>query len=243
MVSSLVSGSDHGRRRLRRKLELLERQRVVERERSRIARDIHDDLGASLTRISLLSDAVSIDQVSPPQAGEALGRIFATCRELVQALDEIVWAVNPKFDTLDSLANYLGNYAQDLLETAGIRCRLDVPVQLPVQPLTTEVRHNLFLAFKEALNNVLKHAAATEVRITLAIEAEALTLAVEDDGHGFSAQVLAAPSFAIRSNGGCGLTNMRQRLAEIGGRCEIQSVPDGGSKVQFTVPFNAMAVV
>lgn len=232
-----------GRRRLRRKLELLERQRVVERERSRIARDIHDDLGASLTRISLLSDAVSTDQVSPPQAGEALGRIFATSRELVQALDEIVWAVNPKFDTLDSLANYLGNYAQDLLETAGIRCRLDVPVQLPVQPLTTEVRHNLFLAFKEALNNVLKHAAATEVRITLAIEAEALTLAVEDDGHGFSAQALAAPSSGTRSSGGCGLTNMRQRLAEIGGRCEIQSVPGSGTKVQLTVPFKTMAVV
>jgi signal transduction histidine kinase/ligand-binding sensor domain-containing protein len=232
-----------GRRRLRRRLELLERQRVVERERSRIARDIHDDLGASLTRISLLSDAVATDQVSPPQAGEALGRIFATSRQLVQALDEIVWAVNPRFDTLDSLANYLGNYAQDLLETASIRCRLDMPVQLPVRPLTTEVRHNLFLAFKEALNNVLKHAAATEVRVSLALAAEVLVLSVEDNGQGFTspAVTLNPPTTATRASDGSGLTNMRQRLAEIGGQCEIQSLPGGGSKVRFTVPFNAMA--
>ena len=148
------------RRRLRRKLELLERQRAIERERSRIARDIHDDLGASLTLISFLTDAVPTDTVSPPQAGEALRRIFSISRQLVQALDEIVWAVNPRFDTSESLATYLGNVAQDMLETAAVRYRLNTPVCLPVRPLTTEVRHIVFLAFKEALNNVLKHAAA-----------------------------------------------------------------------------------
>jgi signal transduction histidine kinase len=231
-----------GRRRLRRRLERLERQRAVERERSRIARDIHDDLGASLTRISLLSDTISTDLVSPPQAGEALGRIFATSRELVEALDEIVWAVNPRFDTLDSLASYLGDFAQDLLKTASIRCRLDMPVHLPVRPLTTEVRHNLFLAFKEALNNVLKHAAATEVRVSLALEADSLVLSVEDNGKGF-APPAAAPGSPSRTTGaasGSGLINMRQRLAEIGGRCEIQSAPGGGAKVRFTVPFSAI---
>ncbi|HEY3863452.1 MAG TPA: two-component regulator propeller domain-containing protein [Verrucomicrobiae bacterium] len=220
-----------GRRRLRRKLELLERQQAVERERSRIARDIHDDLGASLTRISLLSDAVAPDQVSPPQAGEALSRIFTTSRQLVGALDEIVWAVNPRFDTLDSLASYLGNFAQDFLETAAIRCRLDMPVHLPVFPLTSEVRHNVFLAFKEALNNVLKHAAATEVKVSLALDAEALVLSVEDNGRGFS-----PPAAAARPSGGFGLANMSKRLAEIGGRCDIQSAPRGGAIVRFTVP-------
>jgi signal transduction histidine kinase/ligand-binding sensor domain-containing protein len=231
------------RRRLRRRLELLERQRAVERERARIARDIHDDLGATLTRISLLSDAIPTDLVSPPQAGEALGRIFAASRQLMQALDEIVWAVNPKFDTLESLASYLGNFAQDMLKTAAIRCRLDMPVCLPLLPLTTEVRHNVFLAFKEALNNVLKHAAATEVTVSLALEAGALVLSVEDNGKGFTPPAAAAspPSATARPFGGCGLTNMRQRLADIGGRCEIQSVPGGGAKVRFTLPFDAIS--
>jgi signal transduction histidine kinase/streptogramin lyase len=229
------------RRRLHRKLELVERQRAVEQERARIARDIHDDLGASLTRISLLSDAVPTEQVSPPQAGEALGRIFTTSRQLVQTLDEIVWAVNPRFDTLDSLASYLGNYAQELLEAAGIRCRLDMPVSLPALPLTAEVRHILFLAFKEALNNVIKHAAASEVRITLALESGGLVLCVQDNGAGFaSSPAMAAPlSKTARLTGGYGLGNMRQRLAEIGGRCEIHSLPEGGAKIQFFVPFQA----
>jgi signal transduction histidine kinase/ligand-binding sensor domain-containing protein len=225
------------RRRMHRRLETLERQRAVERERARIARDIHDDLGARLTRISLLSDGIPTNTIHPPQAGDALKRIFNTSRESVQALDEIVWAVNPRFDTLESLASYLGNFAQDILETAAIRCRLDMPVHLPVRALTTEVRHNVFLAFKEALNNVLKHAAATEVRVSLALESDALVLSIEDNGKGFN---LATPASARGdSDTGCGLNNMRQRLAEIGGRCEIQTAPGAGAKVRFTLPFKA----
>jgi signal transduction histidine kinase len=226
---------------MRRRLEGLERQRAIERERARIARDIHDDLGARLTRISLLSDGVPTETVSPPQASDALKRIFSTSRESVQALDEIVWAVNPRFDTLDSLASYLGNFAQDMLETAAIRCRLDVPVHLPIVPLTTEVRHNVFLAFKEALNNVLKHAEATEVRVSLSLESEVLVLSVEDNGRGFRPAAPAGNPLSARrdADAGCGLTNMRQRLAEIGGRCEIHSVPGGGSRVRFTMPLSA----
>jgi signal transduction histidine kinase len=227
------------RRRMHRRLEALERQRAVERERARIARDIHDDLGARLTRISLLSDGIPINTVNPPQAGDALRRIFSTSRESVQALDEIVWAVNPRFDTLESLASYLGNFAQDILDTAAIRCRLDMPVHLPVRALTTEVRHNVFLAFKEALNNVLKHAAASEVRVSLSLESYALVLSIEDNGKGFN--LPAPPCDDTHTKGdadeGCGLTNMRQRLAEIGGVCEIQSAPNAGTKIRFTVPF------
>jgi signal transduction histidine kinase/ligand-binding sensor domain-containing protein len=228
------------RRRLHRKLELLERQRAVERERSRIARDIHDDLGASLTLISFLTDAVPADAVKPPQAAEALRRIFTISRHLVQALDEIVWAVNPRFDTLESLAAYLGNFAQETLEIAAIRYRLDTPVCLPARPLTTEVRHVVFLAFKEALNNVLKHAAATEVTVSLALKNEALVLSVEDNGKGFTPLNLEASSASptVRQSGGFGLTSMRLRMAEIGGQCEIQSAPECGSIVRFIIPLN-----
>jgi signal transduction histidine kinase/ligand-binding sensor domain-containing protein len=217
-------------RRMRRTLEAAERQRAVERERARIARDIHDDLGSSLTRISLLSESVAPDQGESPQAAEALGQIYRTSRELVQAMDEIVWAVNPKHDTLDSLANYLGNYAQDFLDTAGIRCRLDVPVALPPGPVTAEVRHNLFLAFKEALNNVVKHAGATQVTVMLQTLPGGFELSVTDDGRGFP-ETAEAPK-EHRPGSGNGLGNIRQRMAEIGGRCEIEN-PGQGTKIRF----------
>ena len=148
------------RRRLRRRLEKLEREQAIERERTRIAKDIHDDLGASLTRITMLSQSVRGETQIPEYVSTNLERIFGTARELTRALDEIVWAVNPRHDTLESLANYLSRFAYDFLSVAEIRCRLDLPLQLPAVLVTTEVRHNLFLAFKEALNNVVKHAAA-----------------------------------------------------------------------------------
>src|SRR6185369_10597552 len=127
------------RRRARRKLEQVERQRAIERERARIARDIHDDLGASLTRITMLSQSVRADLDHSPAAAD-LDRIFATAREMTRAMDEIVWAVNPQHDTLDSLATYLGRFAQGFLASVHIRCRLDVPMQLPSWPMTAEVR-------------------------------------------------------------------------------------------------------
>lgn len=225
------------RRRLHRKLERAERQRAIERERARIAKDIHDDLGASLTRITMLCQTARADLHRPDQAAEDLDRIYGTARELTRALDEIVWAVNPHHDTLDSLANYLGRFAQDYLRVAGLRCRLDIPVHLPPWPLTAEVRHNLFLAFKEALNNVLKHAAATEVRLTLALAPDSFRLTVEDDGRGFVPAEVSPDSVAEpdRVGAGNGLANMRRRLEEIRGRCEIHSQPGAGTRVVFVV--------
>ena len=227
------------RRRMRRKLERLERQQAIERERARIARDIHDDLGARLTRISLLSESVSPEEVNPPQAAEALSSIFLATREMTQAMDEIVWAVNPQHDTLDSLATYLGKYAQDFLEGPGLRCRLDMSVQLPNWRLKAEARHNLFLAFKESLNNVLRHAAATEVRISLTTDNHAFTIVVEDNGKGFTTDPMRnAPSVPGQPASRNGLANMRHRLQQIGGQCEIHSVIGKGTRVEFHVAVN-----
>jgi signal transduction histidine kinase len=225
------------RRRTRFKLERLERQRAIERERARISKDIHDDLGASLTRITLLSQSARGDLENPEQAALDLDRIYSTARELTRAMDEIVWAVNPKHDTLDSLASYLGRFAQEFLGTANLSCRLDVPVQLPAWPMTSEVRHNLFLAVKEALNNVVKHASAREVRVLLALQADAFTLSLEDDGCGFdpSRPVVAAVD---RLSSGNGLGNMRRRLAEIRGRFQVESASGKGTRVVFVVPVN-----
>ncbi|HET7624663.1 MAG TPA: two-component regulator propeller domain-containing protein, partial [Verrucomicrobiae bacterium] len=236
-LMGIVSGSvwSLARRRLRLRVEKLERQRAVERERARIAKDIHDDLGASLTRIVLLSQSALLD--SPPHTAIHLDRIYSTARDLTRAMDEIVWAVNPQHDTLDSLATYLGKLTQDYLGAAGIRCRLDVPMHLPAWPLTAEVRHNLFLAVKEALHNVVKHSGATEVGITLAIQPDGFVLTVSDNGKGFDVNATREITpeqerFARRGNG---LANMRQRLGEIGGECRIKSFPGEGTTVSFSV--------
>ncbi len=224
--------------RMRRKLERLERQQAVERERTRIAKDIHDDLGASLTRITMLSQSARGQLSNGQQASEDVRQIYTTARELISAMDEIVWAVNPRHDSLDSLANYLGKFAQDYLRPAGIRCHLNVPVQLPQWPLTAEARHKLFLTVKEALHNVVKHAGASEVSVSLTLEADSFSLVIEDNGHGFAPQPVAAevPSNLGRIEYGNGLPNMRHRLAEIGGYCKIQSALRGGTKVILEVP-------
>lgn len=224
------------RRRMRRKLEQLERQRALERERGRIAKDIHDDLGASLTRISMLSQTARGETENVQQVGLCLDEIYGTARELTRALSEIVWAINPQHDRLDSLATYLEKFAHDYLRAGGMRCRLDLPEQVPPWPLTAEVRHNLFLAFKEAINNTLRHSGATEVHVSLVVKADALVWQLEDNGCGFDLETVGPSPGSSRS--GNGLPNMRRRLQEIGGRAEVQSVPGRGTKVVFVVPVN-----
>jgi signal transduction histidine kinase len=229
------------RRRVRRKLELLERQRALERERARIARDIHDDLGASLTRMSMLSQSARSEIESQPQAAADLDQIYSTSRELTRAMDEIVWAVNPKHDTLDSLVTYLGRFAQNFLSAAGIRCRLDVPLHLPTLALSADVRHNVFLAFKEALHNTIKHAQATEVRVSLQLLSHGFALVVADNGRGFEWQAVklrGTKGDGLRSAPGNGLLNMQKRLEEIEGLCEWETAPGEGTRVKFVVTVN-----
>ncbi len=223
------------RRRMRHKLERMEHQRDIERERARIARDIHDDLGAHLTRITMLSESARAELDGSTETAGELSQIYDTSRELTRSMDEIVWAVNPRHDTMESLSGYLERFAQDLLATAGIRCRLDMPVQFPDWRLTAEVRHNVFLAFKEALHNVVKHAAANEVRIVLTLKKSAFELTVADDGHGFDYRNGTAND-PRRISAGNGLGNMSRRLKEVGGLCEIESAPGRGTKVTFAVP-------
>jgi signal transduction histidine kinase/ligand-binding sensor domain-containing protein len=229
------------RRRVHRRLEQLERQRALERERARIARDIHDDLGASLTRISLLSQSVRAELDDHQAAAVDADQIYSTARELTRAMDEIVWAVNPQHDTLDSLVAYLGRFAQNFLGTAGIRCRLDVPLHLPPWPLTSEVRHNTFLAFKEALNNVVKHAQASEVRISLELRPDGLMLVVADNGRGFAwgPHTGALGADGSRPGGGNGLANMQKRLEEVGGCCGWDTAPGEGTRAKLVISVKA----
>jgi signal transduction histidine kinase/ligand-binding sensor domain-containing protein len=248
--SGVLAGT---RRHHRRKLEQLEKQRSLERERARIARDIHDDLGASLTRISLLSQSIRGEIEGRPEVDAEIDQIYLTARQLTRAMDEIVWAVNPKHDTLDSLVTYLGRFTQQFLSTAGIRCRLDVPMQLPTWPLTSEIRHNVYLALKETLNNVVQHAAATEVRVSLELNPGGFTLLVVDNGRGVDLQPVTGAltvenphpaigsltSSPLRLSSGNGLLNIRKRLEEIGAHSEWHTAPGEGTRVKFVVPVPA----
>jgi len=221
-------------RRIRRELEQVERQRAIERDRTRIAKDIHDDLGAGLTHIALLSE------MAKPSAGEdtqtQLSQITEVARELTTNMDEIVWAIDPQNDSLDALITYVSKFTQDYLGAAQIRCRLDVPAQLPEHQLQAEVRHNLFLAVKEALNNVVKHARATEVWLRVSVQPDAFTVVVADNGRGLVAAAGDDRSRVGRVSPGQGLKNLEKRLAAAGGRCEVAEMAGGGTRVEFTVP-------
>lgn len=218
------------RRRHKNQLQLLATKRALEQERTRIARDIHDDLGASLTQISLLSESSSEEETNP-----VLDQIHNTARHLMRSMDEVVWAINPEHDTFDDLASYLSGYAQEFLSIAGIRCRLDLPMDLPEYSLSSQLRHNLFLAFKEALNNVVKYAKASEVRISITISNDCFTLKIADDGDGMDSNSTAYPE---RQSSGSGLTNMTSRMHEIGGTCHFSSSEEG-TRVEFTIPILA----
>ncbi|MEI9960147.1 MAG: ATP-binding protein [Limisphaerales bacterium] len=157
-------------------------------------------------------------------------QISQTARETTRSLDEIVWAVNPSNDTLEGLVNYACKYAQEYLALAGLRYRADLPTQLPALTIPPEVRHNVFLAFKETVNNVVKHAHASEAWIRLRLQPEDFTLEVEDNGHGMKDMNTAA---AQTRNG---LRNMRKRMEDIRGEFTIQPGTNGGTIVRLTVP-------
>jgi signal transduction histidine kinase len=187
----------------------------------------------------MLSQTMRKNLPGHSQEASAAERVNGIARELTRAMDEIVWAVNPKHDTLDSLATYLGGFAQDILAPAGIRCRLNVPVCLPPLAVTAEVRHNVFLAFKETLHNVLKHAHASEVEISLETAPTGFALVIADNGCGFALpstrEMGAASDERQRLGGGNGLLNVRKRLEDLGGHCEWESAPGLGTHVRLVI--------
>jgi len=222
-------------RKYRRRVARLEQQNAIERDRARIARDIHDDVGAGLTQITLLTE---LARREPEQMPANLQRISDSARKITKAMDEIVWAVDPEHDTLEGLLDYVSAYAEDFLRVAGVRFRADLPVNLPAAPVDAELRYNLFLALKEALNNIVKHAKATEVWLRLRLAPAEFTLIIEDNGRGLSASSGDTAIGADRLASGYGLGNLGKRLASVGGRCDIRSEAGRGTRVEMTVPLN-----
>jgi signal transduction histidine kinase len=216
------------KRKLHRRLEQLEQERALAHERERIARDLHDDLGSSLARISLLSGLLKADRDNPHQIESHAVKISQSADQTVRALEEIVWAVRPGSDSLQSLVEYIAHFANELFDGGGIHCRLDLPADLPPRPLPPDIRHNIFLAVKEALTNALKHAAAREVLVRAEASGDALEIVVQDDGKGFDTN--------CRSRGN-GLGNMRRRVQAMGGAVAIESRPGQGTSVRLRLHF------
>jgi signal transduction histidine kinase len=184
-----------------------------------------------LTQVSVVSDLGRSDEQAGRTARTLFERIGAQARAAVQALDEIVWATNPKNDNLPRFAEYVSRFADEFFENSTIRCWQEVPTGLPNAPLRADLRHNLFLAFKEALNNVVRHSNASEVWLRLSVQDSQAALAIEDNGKGFAQDAAG--------KGGDGLDNMKSRLAECGGRAELVSAPGQGTRVRFVFPLAA----
>lgn len=211
--------------KLHRQLAALEQQHAIAKERARIAKDMHDDLGANLTQICVLSELAKREAQMPERIVTHADAISDTARELVQSMDEVVWSANPRNDNLRRLSGYMFQYAERFLAPTQIRGRFEHPVSLPELPLSAEVRHNLFLVVKEALNNAVKHSNASELWLRIGLSNSALEIAIEDNGKGFS-----------QENGrpfGNGLGNMKKRMEDIGAHFETQSAPGAGTKIRI----------
>lgn len=219
-------------RRRRLQMQRLEQHLALDRERLRIAQDIHDDLGARVTQISLLSAMAESKTSMPEEARTEFGKVSQMTRDLVCALYETVWAVNPENDNLEALVTYLCQMSNQYCTQAQLRCRLEIPETPPGIPLGSQVRHNLLMAVKEAIHNVIKHAHATEVRLRIAFEASALSISIHDDGCSFDP--------AARTPGH-GLSNLKRRLHASGGSLTIESRLGAGTTVFLRLPVSAVA--
>jgi hypothetical protein len=216
--------------RTRRKIEVLRRRQAVDSERARIARDLHDDIGASLTQMALQSQLAERNVVRQPErAVDHLHELFGTASRMTRTLDEIIWAVNPKHDTLENFILFLGSHTQDLAESAGLRSRFEMPDSIPERMMPSHVRHHLYLAAKEVLHNIVKHAQATEVTLQVRLDDHTLIIHISDDGGGFDDCGTAAI-------GADGLINMRERLQSIHGNLKRHSTPGQGTSVEMRVP-------
>lgn len=210
------------RRRLQATLRRLEQENALERERARIARNMHDELGASLTHIILMSEAAASDR-----SARDLDQIADAARYLSSTLDEIVWATNPRNDTLERLVAYITEFAGEYLETAGISFRVELSKGIPDSPISAERRHEILLVVKETLNNIAKHAHAHQVLLHVELQDGELRIMIRDDGRGFSSDDVAPTSN--------GLVNMQHRMASVGGAAMIESQPGNGTTVTLSL--------
>ena len=211
------------RNRLRRLVEL-------EKVRTRMATDLHDDIGSSLSQIAILSEIVRRKVGDQPSANEPLSMIADTSREMVDSMSDIVWAINPQKDHLSDLVQRMRRFAEDMLDAQDIAYRFYFDDKTPDVSLGADVRREVYLIFKETVNNLAKHARATEAEISIKTEKDVLKIEIKDNGRGFD------PSAETDGYGGNGLPNMKKRAKNLNGRFEIDSAEKAGTIVRLEIP-------
>ena len=209
-------------------LARLEQTSARQQERARIARDLHDELGTSLAQIAMLGNRAQKALPEDSIHQEQLAEIYDRSRESARRLDEIVWAVNPARDSLEHLGRYLCKFAEEYLALAEVRFRVDIPDELPSVPLDSGIRHNVFLATREAIHNAVRHGHPGTVTLRMSVEDVRFTVEIQDDGQGFDVTAALAA--------GRGVANMRERMTQVGGELRITSTPGAGSSILFIVP-------
>ena len=210
-------------------------RRLVDLERTRIARDLHDDLGASLTGIALQIEAVQALK-DPGEKRHQLDHLAGGLRAAVARMRETIWTINPQCDTLDSYCGFLGQHAGSIIGAAGLRCRLDLPLDAPPLTLSAKTRHHMILIAKEAITNAVKHSGASEVRVSVRVEGDELLLVVEDDGRGMPGRSDDRTKPTSPSGSGLGIANMRERVAALNGRFTLESSPATGTRILVKIP-------
>ncbi|HTS01218.1 MAG TPA: ATP-binding protein, partial [Thermoanaerobaculia bacterium] len=206
---------------------------AVERVRTRLATDLHDDVGSSLARISILSEVGRRDLDAASEAARLFEEIGETSRGVIDALGDAIWSIDPRHDDLQSLADRLRHFATDLLEGRGIACRIEVPAGAAAVDLPAEPRRHLFLLLKEAVTNAARHSRARLVTVAFRVEGKSFSVEVADDGSGFDPARTGLPEAEGR-----GLENMRVRAEALGGRLEVESSPGSGTRLSVArLPF------
>jgi len=216
-------------RKAQRVIAELGRMTAVQAERARIARDLHDGLGADLTQVALLSELAQVNFDQPDRARAYVDDTFRAAQKLTRAVDEVVWTLDPSNDTLARFGPYVADFVQEYLETADLDCRLTLPDRWPDQQIAPSLRHHLFLSIKEALRNIVAHAKASAVCMEIRLEDNLLALTISDDGCGFD----PLGGERSRPGGGHGLANMRKRMADVGGTLDIDSAAGKGTTLRL----------
>jgi len=218
-------------KKYREQLAILEKQRAVEAERNRIAKDMHDEIGSGLSQIALMTELLSTEKMHNERSRNYARDIGGNARKLVQSISEIIWALNPQQDSLDSLLAYIREQTYSFFEPfeSVMHYEINFPDAVPHHELGNQQRRNLYLVAKEALNNALKHGKAKNISLTFVYQLDKVRFTVRDDGRGLDPTRKS-------TGGGFGLPNMRRRMEEIGGGINWKSEGGAGTEVEFWMP-------
>jgi signal transduction histidine kinase len=207
----------------------------LERVRTRIAADLHDDIGASLSEVALLSEVLKQkNAVTQPDSLDMLTQIAERARGVVDTMSDVVWAIDPRRDDLSTVILRISELASEVLEAKGIACEIQAPPEPEKIKLTPEQRRHLFLIFKEAFTNIVRHSSCRRASLKVSVSDHHLVAEIQDDGCGCANLPLGEE--VRQSRGGHGLENMQARAVELGGELQIDSTPGRGTRLTLTVP-------